>query len=199
MSKRTVGDELRDLADRIEGHVAIAPHEVRGIALRADYAVMRATETGPAPSLGAGSAGDVEIVCPCGHGIDNHTWAGCAAYVQPTIGGAGACCTRNPTQVVLASDWLADLLARASTADRERVARVEALIARWQHTPGHYCCELCQLLAALAAPHVERRCWCGSPVGYRPDKGFHDCLADRMHDWRGKELAALAGLKEPTT
>lgn len=38
-------------------------------------------------------------------------------------------------------------------------------------------------------PEVEvtvlRTCWCGSPAGFRADKGFIDCLADRMHDWRG--------------
>lgn len=33
-------------------------------------------------------------------------------------------------------------------------------------------------------------CWCGSAVGFRPDKGFVDCLADRTHDWRGRELGA---------
>ena len=53
------------------------------------------------------------------------------------------------------------------------------------------------LLAHLARERVEedliewreevgRRCWCGSPAGFRADKGRIDCLADRMHDWRGK-------------
>lgn len=50
-----------------------------------------------------------------------------------------------------------------------------------------------------AAEHTRQRtCWCGSPVGYRPDKGFIDCLATRMHDWRGRELAALTGATTPT-
>jgi hypothetical protein len=37
----------------------------------------------------------------------------------------------------------------------------------------------------VAYEPVARTCWCGSPAGFRADKGFIDCLADRMHDWRG--------------
>lgn len=32
-----------------------------------------------------------------------------------------------------------------------KVERVEALLDKWQHTPDHYCCERCQLAAALAS------------------------------------------------
>lgn len=38
---------------------------------------------------------------------------------------------------------------------------------------------------SLLIPH-DRVCWCGSPVGFREDKGYLDCLTDRSHDWRAK-------------
>jgi hypothetical protein len=50
-----------------------------------------------------------EIICPCGHGVQLHSWSGCSAWVR----GSSSCCTRTPTGVVLASDWLAQVKATA--------------------------------------------------------------------------------------
>lgn len=41
-----------------------------------------------------------------------------------------------------------------------------------------------------------KTCWCGSPVGMRPDKGFADCLANRMHDSGATPTAERPGFPE---
>ena len=64
-------------------------------------------------------------------------------------------------------------------------------------------CPFCHQSAAAVAEPVKvpeepgkpwdfRKCWCGSAVGFRKDKGFVDCLDNRDHDWRSS-AAQLPG------
>lgn len=114
----------------------------------------------PAPSLGAGSAGDVEGLVSW-EALDHAAhYCGWRILDHDSDEIEGVC---EETTARALAEWLAPVLAahvaRAPTADRERVARVEALIQEAERMiwpGGSASVSLHSLRAALAAPHVEQ-------------------------------------------